>query len=96
MSNEHREQTPALTEHARLRCTQMKVTTRRAKRVVQRPSSVYPGPPQYGENFIAVADFDPDIQVAYTVDDDGRKVIKTVLWSTTEFYVRPDAKVASA
>ena len=90
MSNPEFERTPVLTDHARLRCQQMGVRTRRAKRVVARPDLVIPGPPQYGDNFVASAASDPDIQVAYIVDR-GRKVIKTVLWSDPEHYTRPEA-----
>jgi len=84
--------TPVLTDHARLRCIQMEVNTKRAKTIVMRPSLVVPGPPQYGENFVASSADDPEIQVAYIVSKSGRPVIKTVLWSKPEYYTRPDAK----
>ena len=84
--------TPALTDHARLRCIQMEVNTKRVKAIVLRPSLVVPGPPQYGENFVASSADDPEIQVAYTVDKTGRPVVKTVLWSDPAYYTRPDAK----
>jgi hypothetical protein len=88
--------TPALTDHARLRCIQMEVNTKRVKRIVLRPTMVVPGPPHYGDNYIATADYDPEIQVAYAVDETGRPVVKTVLWSTPEHYTRPDAKAVTS
>lgn len=84
--------TPRLTDHARLRCIQMEVNTKRVKRIVLRPSLVVPGPPELKAEFIATATYDPEIQVAYVVEADGRPIVITVLWNTQEDYVRPDAK----
>lgn len=92
MSDNQYALTPRLTDHARLRCIQMEVSTKRVKHIVQNPSMVLPGPPELNAEFIATADYDKKIQVAYVIDERGRPVVITVLWNTQEDYVRPDAK----
>ena len=88
--------TPRLSDHARLRCIQMEVNTKRVKRIVLRPSMVVPGPPSNPNSFVATAVDDPELRVAYGIDQDGRPIIITVLWNTQEDYVRPDAKAVTA
>lgn len=88
--------TPRLSDHARLRCIQMEVNTKRAKRIVQHPSMVIPGPPSNKDSFIATSADDKELQVAYAIDEDGRPIIITVLWNTQEFYVRDDTKAVRA
>lgn len=78
--------TPRLTEHARQRCAEMGVGTKRAKRVVRSPDVCYPGTHQ-GE-LVCYRD-DDSIACAF-VETDGRRVILTVLWKGVEF-VRPPA-----
>lgn len=83
--------TPVLTKHAKLRCLQMGVSTKRAKHVVRYPDIVYVAPPKYPGCWLAVADSDPDIAVAFTRDEGcDRPVILTVLSRGVDFFVRPD------
>ena len=88
--------TPRLSDHARLRCIQMEVSTKRVKHIVQQPSMVVPGPPSNPNSFVATADYDPELRVPYGFEEDGRPLIITVLWNTQEDYVRPDAKQVTA
>lgn len=80
--------TPRLTQHARERCQQMNVSTKRVKRILQNPDLVYPGPLEHGDNYLAGAEFDREILVAFVVED-GVTTVKTVLFRTNEYYVRP-------
>lgn len=80
--------TPRLTHHARERCAEMGVTTKRAKRIVQDPDVSRPAKATGGDDgFIAVADHEPDIAVVYKLDGDV-PVILTVVWRTYEPYDR--------
>jgi hypothetical protein len=77
--------TPRLTHHARQRCAEMGVSTKRVKRIVQDPDTVRSC--RYG-NLLAVSDAEPDLAVVYE-DVDGQAVVITVLYRTSEVYVRP-------
>lgn len=75
--------TPRLTHHARQRCQEMGLTTKRAKRVVQNADVVYPGrPTACGElTSVALWDEDPEIAVVFVPDDERGARILTVLWN---------------
>lgn len=76
------DQTPRLTEHARERCAEMGLTTKRAKRVVQNPDVVYPGRRGEGADpdaYIALSDEDTEIAVVFVPEEPPR--IITVLWN---------------
>ena len=77
-----------MTNHARLRCEQMGVETKRVKRLVRDPDITRPS----GEGIMAKADYDPEIVVVYKEVEDGTRIILTVLPNTTEVFQRPDAK----
>jgi hypothetical protein len=82
--------TPRMSQHARLRCTQMGVTTKRAKHVVRHADVVYPGSPDVPHSFIALCEADRQIAVVYAREPDGALTVLTVLYRGVEF-VRPDA-----
>ena len=80
--------TPKMTVHARVRCVELGVTTKRAKRVVQNRTGTYPGNPVHGNNGRMVMSTDPDIAVVW---DPETNHILTVLPRIPEQYVRtPD------
>lgn len=66
--------TPKLTEHARQRCAEMGLTTRRVKRVVRDPDLVYTS---YGRRLMCRYD-EPTFRVV--VDEYGL-VITVLLWT---------------
>lgn len=74
--------TPRLTNHARLRCLQMGVRTKRVKRIVREPHVDYPS---YG-NRICYRD-DDELAVVYTPTGSGALVI-TVLYNLKTDYAR--------
>lgn len=74
--------TPRLSYHARQRCAEMGVTTKRAKRIVQDPDLVRPAQGA----LMAVSDADPDIAVVFT--EETPPTIITVVWRTYETYDR--------
>jgi hypothetical protein len=86
--------TPRLSDHARLRCTQMAVPTKRVKRIAREADLVYPatswgqGP---ADRWVAWSEEDPAIAVLYTEDsaDAGQRVVVTVLWRHEADYARP-------
>ena len=78
--------TPAFTDHARLRCEQMGLTTKRVKQAFRRACLDYPGPERHGDNRVRVGD---GLAIAYTVVA-GTPLVYTVLWDGIEF-TRPDA-----
>lgn len=78
--------TPRLSRHARERCEQMGIATKRAKRVVQERRLTYAG--TRGNGAVVVMSDDPDIAVVW---DELRNVIVTVIPRTEDDYVRtPD------
>jgi hypothetical protein len=83
--------TPRVSPHARQRCQEMGISTKRAKRVVMRPDIVRPanrpGRPK-GAYKMAVSDADPEIAVVFIETRCDRPVIVTVLWRTYETYDR--------
>lgn len=78
--------TPKLTNHARQRCSEMGVATKRAKRIARDPDITRPS----GAGILAKADHDPEIAVVYADDPDGSRVILTVLPNTQEKFLRPE------
>jgi hypothetical protein len=75
--------TARLTDHARLRCAQMGIGTKRAKRVVAHRLQTYTDPVRNG---LLVTSDDPDIAVVW---DPRTNLILTVLWRTQDVYERP-------
>jgi hypothetical protein len=75
--------TPKLTHHARQRCLEMGVTTKRVKRMVRQPDV---DRPSRGRRRIAVRDDDPAIACVY--EQDEPPLVITVLWRTQELYER--------
>ena len=76
--------TPYLTEHARQRCSEMRVNTKRVKRIVRDPSVKHV---TWDGRWIAMSTADPDISVVFAVNA-GQASVITVLWRTTEHYDR--------
>lgn len=81
--------TPRLTEHARQRCREMDVRTKRVKAVVREPAMTYPG--NHRGETIAVGD---GLAIAYVEDDDGQPHVLTVMYHGIEF-VRPEHREAT-
>ena len=77
--------TPKMTVHARVRCLEMGISTKRAKRVVQNRTGTYPGAPNHANNGRMVLSEDPDIAVVWDPDTNH---ILTVLPRVKEDYVR--------
>lgn len=75
--------TPRLTFHARERCREMGIRTKRVKDIVRMPDLVRTA--QDG-NLIAVTDNEPDIAVVYSPEEPP--VIISVLWRTYQDYER--------
>ena len=74
-------QTPRLTTHARQRCEEMGVVTKRVKRIVREPHS---NRCTRDERWIAVRDDDPEISAVYVL---GPKypIVVTVLYRFKEY-----------
>lgn len=70
-----------LTPHARERCAEMGVVTKRAKRIAADPDTTYGNPDERG--VVATREDDPEIAVVVR-----RGRIITVLWRTQEVYCR--------
>lgn len=81
--------TPRLTEHARQRCREMDVRTKRVKRVLRAPEIVYPSD-RVDDALVAVGD---GLAIPYLTDAGGTPVALTVLWHGIEF-VRPEHRGA--
>jgi hypothetical protein len=80
-----RNATPRLSQHARDRCGEMGVGTKRAKRIVRDPDLTRPAAP----NRAALRDDDPELLVVYS-DDTQPPTIVTVLWNTGTPFDRND------
>ncbi len=78
--------TPRFTAHARARCEQMGLTTKRVKLAFRTACLDYPGPARHGDNRIRVGD---GLAIAYTVEAET-PLVQTVLWDGIE-YVRPES-----
>jgi hypothetical protein len=77
--------TPQLCDHARQRCAEMGISTRRVKRVIREPDLSY----CTYEGRMMMCRFDePDFRVVVNTDGDV-PVAVTVVWWTDEVYERP-------
>lgn len=79
--------TPRLSIHARDRCAEMDVRTRRVKRIVQSPDVRRPSG-SGTDAMIATRDDEPDLAVVYVTPADGVPLITTVVWRTVHDYER--------
>lgn len=78
--------TPKMTAHARVRCVELGITTKRAKQIVRCRTSTYPSPYGHSNNGVMVMSAsDPEIAVVWDPDTNH---ILTVLPRTSEKYVR--------
>lgn len=78
--------TPRLTTHARERCAELGISTKRAKRIVQHRSGTYPSAVGHDNNGVVVfSASDSEIAVVW---DEARNEILTVLPRVQETYVR--------
>lgn len=82
--------TPRLTKHARERCAEMGVKTKRVKRMVRDPDIDRPSRDWEANREvscrIAVRDDDPDIAAVYQPGEPP--IVVTVVWRTDEVYTR--------
>jgi len=80
--------TPRLTAHARDRCAELGISTKRAKRVVQQRTGTYPGGTKHDNNGVVVTSAtESEIAVVWDPDDN---CILTVLPRVQEDYVRTE------
>lgn len=78
--------TPKLSQHARDRCLEMGIPTRRAKRVVQHQTTTYPNSAGHNNGGLIVqSSRDPEIAVVW---DPSTNVILTVVPRIQEDYIR--------
>lgn len=78
--------TPVLTRHAQQRCVEMEISTKVAKRIVQRGEVAYPGTPSsQGPTMVVLWSEDRDYAVVTNVE---RTLVLTVLFRTMEFFER--------
>ena len=74
--------TPRLTDHARQRCEEMGITTKRVKRIVSDPHS---NRCTRDDRWVAVRDDDPEISVVY-VKGPEYPIVVTVLYRFRYFH----------
>lgn len=87
--------TAVLTDHARMRCVEMSVATKRVKRVVRNPDVDYCST-QMDHSRRVCFRHDDTIAVVYQPGFDGEPpLVITVLWHMQEEYVR-EGKAKSA
>lgn len=78
--------TPRLSVHARERCVELGISTKRAKRVVQNRTGTYPSAVGHDNNgVVVISASDSEIAVVWDPDDNA---ILTVLPRVQEKYVR--------
>jgi hypothetical protein len=77
--------TPRMTPHAALRCIEMGISTKVAKRIVRNADVRRPGG-RHSDAMIATSDDDPDYAVVYYPTDPP--IVITVVFRTPEVYVR--------
>jgi hypothetical protein len=80
------DQTPVMTNHARERCAEMGISTKVAKRIWRERVLTWVDRP--GSDCHLAFSSDPDYGVVYTTDAAGRVVIVTVVFRTSDYYVR--------
>ncbi len=78
--------TPRLTRHARERCAELGISTKRAKRVVQHRTGSYPSAPGHDNNGIVVTSA-TETEIAVVWDPDTNQIL-TVVPRIQETYVR--------
>lgn len=78
--------TARMTEHARRRCVEMRVGTKRVKRLLRNPDITRTS---YMGRYLAVSDADPEIAVVYAKGADGTCTVITVLYRQYSYYQRP-------
>lgn len=83
------EETPRMTPHAIQRCHEMGIRAKIAKHIVRFANTIYPGPERHGENYVALCNDHPEFAVAYGSDEEGHRVIYTVLYNGIRF-TRPE------
>jgi hypothetical protein len=86
VSDPDRPTTARLTNHARQRCDEMRVQTKRVKRLVREPDITRTS---YDGRWLAVSDRDPEIAVVYAKHPDGTCTVITVLYRQYDTYIRP-------
>jgi Domain of unknown function (DUF4258) len=86
MSNPDRLATARLSDHARDRCAEMGVGTKRVKHLLRRPDIIRT---TYKDRYFAVSDADPEIAVVYAKAPDGTCTVVTVLYRQYNEYTRP-------
>lgn len=74
-----------MTDHARERCTEMGISTKVAKRIVQYADATW----THGPKVLAVSDRHPAYTVVYVMEED-QPVVCTVLFRRAEDYVRDE------
>jgi hypothetical protein len=79
--------TPRLSDHARQRCAEMGVATKRAKRVLQDPVVVLPAGLGHPEHYRRATGEDPEIFIVFDPTPEV-PVIVTVQWRTYDDYDR--------
>ena len=86
--------TPRLTRHARDRCAELGISTKRAKRVVQHRTGTYPSAVGHSNNGMMVTSAtEPEIAVVW---DPGTNEILTVVPRIQEDYVRTETGIEVA
>ena len=85
MSNPDQPPTARLTQHARQRCDEMRVGTKRVKQLLRNPDVVRCS---YNDRWLAVSDADPEIAVVFAKDPDGTCTVITVLYRSYDIYNR--------
>ena len=86
MTDPNQPLTAKLSEHARRRCLEMHVTTKRVKKLVRQPDITRTS---YNGRWLAVSDADPEIAVVYAKAPDGTCTVITVLYRQLDYYRRP-------
>ena len=81
--------TPRMSSHARERCKEMGIPTKRAKRIVQQPSAAYRGGDEQGRSVILIS-VDPDFAVVYSKN---HNVIITVLYRDEAMYLQKGSPI---
>jgi len=77
--------TARLSPHARQRCLEMHVETKRIKRLLRQPTLTYA---TYKSRWMATSEADPEIAVVYAKSPDGTLDVITVLVRTYDEYQR--------
>jgi hypothetical protein len=85
MNTGDRPVTARLTPHARARCAEMHVETKRVKRLLRRPTLTYA---TYADRLMATSEEDPEIAVVFAKGPDGTLDVITVLVRSYDEYSR--------